>query len=115
MIINNDSFNFSLNDTTELRKLILENPDLPLLIFAGEDAWQGEWCYNQVDASSGRVEELTLYGDRWMDRDDYEEELADDLCDEEEYKNLSDEEFFKIIEQKVAETEFCRAIVIYVG
>lgn len=115
MIINNDSFNFSLNDTTELRKLILENPDLPLLIFAGEDAWQGDWSYNQVDASSGRVEELTLYGDRWMDRDDYEEELTDDLCDEEEYNNLSDEEFFKMIEQKVSETEFCRAIVIYVG
>lgn len=115
MIINNDVFNFSLNDTSVLKKLILENPDLPLLIFAGEDAWRGDWSYNQVDASRGRVEELTLYGDRWMDRDDYEEELTDDLCDEEEYKNLSDEEYFKMIEQKVAETEFCRAIVIYVG
>lgn len=28
----------SLKDTTELRKFILENPDLPLLVFAGEDA-----------------------------------------------------------------------------
>lgn len=115
MIINKDSFDFSLKDTSSLRKIILENPDLPLLIFAGEDAWQGEWCYNQVDARINGIEELTLYNDRWMDRDDYEEELSNNLCDEEEYKHLSDEEFFKIIEQKVSETEFCQAIVVYVG
>lgn len=105
----------SLKDTTVLRNLILENPELPLIVFVGEDAWTGDWSYNQVDASNGRVEELTLYGDRWMDRDDYEEELSNDLCDEEEYKNLSDKEWDKMIEQKVAETEFVKAIVLYVG
>lgn len=105
----------SLKDTIVLRNLILENPELPLIVFVGEDAWTGDWSYNQVDASNGRVEELTLYGDRWMDRDDYEEELSNDLCDEEEYKNLSDEEWDKMIEQKVAETEFVKAIVFYVG
>lgn len=105
----------SLKDTTVLRNLILENPELPLIVFVGEDAWTGDWNYNQADASNGRVEELTLYGDRWMDRDDYEEELSNDLCDEEEYKNLSDEEWDKMIEQKVAETEFVKAIVLYVG
>ena len=115
MIINNDSFDFSLRDTTKLRKAILENPDLPLLIFAGEDAWQGEWCYNQADARVRGVQELTLFADRWMDRDEYEDELSDSLYDEEEYKDLSDEEWDKMIQQKVAETEFCQAIVIYVG
>jgi hypothetical protein len=115
MKIDNSKFDFSLKDTTELRRLILENPDLPLIIFAGEDAWQGDWPYNQVDASRGKVQELTLYGDVWLDEDDYREELADDLCDEEEYKDLSDEEWDKMIDQKVEETEFCRAIVVYVG
>lgn len=115
MIINNDSFDFSLRDTTKLREAILENPDLPLLIFAGEEAWQGEWGYNQVDARVHGVEELTLFADRWMDRDEYEEELSDALCDEEEYKDLSDEEWDKMIQQKVEETEFCQAIVVYVG
>lgn len=37
--MNNTSLPCSLNDTTELRNLILENPDLPLLIFAGDGAW----------------------------------------------------------------------------
>lgn len=32
------SLNIATN-TQELRKLIIENPDLPLLIFAGEDAY----------------------------------------------------------------------------
>ena len=115
MIINNDSFDFSLRDATKLKEAILENPDLPLLIFAGEEAWQGEYCYHQVDARVHGVKELTLFADCWMDVDEYEEELSDALCDEEEYKDLSDEEWNKMIQKKVAETEFCQAIVVYVG
>lgn len=40
MIINNNAFDLSLRekDCANLRELILENPGLPLLIFAGEDA-----------------------------------------------------------------------------
>ena len=113
--MNNTSLNFSLNDTTKLRKLILENPDLPLLIFCGEDSWHDEYPYEQADASSGEVKELTLYEDWWMDKDDYENRLSDDLCDKEEYKDMSDEEYNKMIQEKIAKTEFVKAIVIYVG
>ena len=105
----------SLKDTTVLRNLILENPELPLLAFVGEDAWQGEYPYNQVDCSRGRIEEMTLYGDMWLDKDDYEEKLSNDLADEDEYKDLSDEEWDKMIKQKVEETEFVKAIVIFLG
>lgn len=105
----------SIKDTTILRNLILENPDLPLLIFCGEDAWNGEYGYTQADCSHGEIEELTLFSERWMRKDEYEEELAEALCDEEEYKDMSDEEFDKMIEKKVAETEFVKAIVIWCG
>lgn len=115
MIINNDSFEFSLQDTTILRNLILENPNLPLLVFAGEEAWSGEYSYEQVDARTHGVQELTLYKNRWIDKDDYEEELRDDLSYNEEYKKLSYEEYDKMINKIVEETEFCRAIVVYVG
>lgn len=113
--MNNTSLNCSLNDTTELRKLIFENPDLPLLIFCGEDSWHDEYPYEQAEASDGEIKELTLYKDWWTDKDDYENRLSDDLCDEEEYKDMSDEEYSNMIKQKVAETEFVKAIVIYVG
>ena len=108
-------FDCSLKDTTVLRNLILENPDLPLIVFCGEEAWNGEYGYTQATTNRGEIEELTLYSDRWMDREEYEEEWSDDLCDEEEYKNLSDKEWDEMIAQKVAETEFVKAIVLWVG
>lgn len=104
----------SLKDTAELRKMILENPELPLLIFCGEDAWQGIYPYNLAYPRC-EIENLTLYNDIWMEEDQYEEELSDDLCDEEEYKDLSDEEWDKMIKQKVEETEFVKAIVVWIG
>ena len=105
----------SLSDTTVLRNLILENPELPVLIFCGEDAWNGEWAYTQATASRGEIEELTLYVDQWMDRDEYEDTLSENLADEEEYKDLSDEDYAKMIQEKINQTEFVKAIVIWVG
>lgn len=113
--MNSTSFNCSLNDTTELRNLIIENPDLPLLIFCGEESWSGDYGYTQADASTGYIEKLTLYDDRWMTEEDYKDILSDDLCDKEEYVDLSDEEYEKMLDEKVKETEFVKAIVIYVG
>lgn len=113
--MNNTSLNCSLNDITELRNLILENPDLPLLIFCGEESNSGEYPYEQADVGSGEIKELTLYNDYWMDKEDFEDKLSDDLCDEDEYKDLSDQEYNQMIKQKVDETEFVKAIVIYVG
>lgn len=104
-----------MNDTTTLRKLIIENPELPLLIFCGEDSWHDEHPYEQADASGGEIKELTLYKDWWMDKDDYEEILAKDLSGQEEYKYMSDKEFDKMINQEIENTEFAKAIVLYVG
>lgn len=108
--------NCSLNDTSELRKLIEENPELPLLILCGDKAWNGECgCYSQADVLRCAVETLTLYDDCWMDEDDYREKLADDLADEPEYKDLSDEEYYEMIDEAVKETEFIKVISICVG
>ena len=114
--MNNTNLSCSLNDTTILRNLILENPDLPLLIFVGEEAWSGEYGYEQADVVRGEIQELSLYNDEvWMDYDDYEDRLTDDLSYEEEYENLSDDEYEKMIDEKMKEVEFVKAIVIYVG
>lgn len=66
-------------------------------------------------ASNAEIQELTLYSDVWMDKDDYIEKIRDDLAFEEEYINMTDDEYDKMIDQKVNETEFVKAIVIYVG
>lgn len=114
--MNNTKLPVSLEDTTELRKLIIENPDFPLLFFAGDDAYVDEgYQYTMAYASNASIQELTLYNDVWMDKDDYAEKLGDDLDFEEEYKDMTDEEYDEMINQKVNETEFVKAIVIYVG
>ena len=105
----------TIKDTTVLRNLILENPELPVIIFCGEESWDGEYSYSQASASKGEIATLTLYGDYWLAEDDYREKLSDDLCDEEEYKDLSDEEWNKMIDEKVKNTEFIKAIVIWIG
>ena len=113
--MNNTKLPVSLKDTTELRKLIIENPDLPLLIFCGEEAYSGEFPYESNTDARCDIQELTLYKDYWIPRDEYEEQLCDALCDEEKYKDMTNEEYDKMIDQKVNETEFVKAIVIYVG
>ena len=116
---NNTKLPVSLQDTSNLRQLIIDNPDLPLIIFCGEESWDGEHSYSSASASKGSIRELTLYEDVydavWMDKEDYAEKLADNLCDDEEYKDMTDEEYNNMIDDMVARTEFVRAIVIYVG
>lgn len=112
--MNKTKLECSLSDTTELKKLILENQDLPLLIFCGEYCNNGYYGYMQADVNSVSVQELTLYGELWLEKEDYEDMLSNDLCDEEEYENLSDKEYVEMIKQKVSETEFIKAIVVNV-
>ena len=105
----------SIEDTSILRNLILENPELPVLIFVGDEAYTGEYGYNQADASNGEIENLTIYDNYWLNEDDYREKLTNDLADADAYKDLSDKDFKQIIDKKVKETEFVKAIVIHVG
>lgn len=113
--MNNTKLPVSLEDTVELRQLIIENPDLPLIVFCGEDSWRDFYPYEKVNVNYCLIKELTLYKDWWIDRDDYWETLRADLCDKEKYINMTDDEYDKMIDQKVNETEFVKAIVIYVG
>lgn len=102
-------------DCTTLKKLIVENPEAPLLIFAGEEANSGEYQYESTNSGSAFLEEITMYGDQWLNKDDFEEVLRDDMANDEQYENLSDEEFDNEVAKIVAETAFVKAIVIYVG
>lgn len=113
--MNTTKLKCSLDDTSELRQLILENPELPLIVFCGEESYIGEYYYNMACVGKTEIDELTLYGELWLGRDDYKEKLTEDLCDEEAYVDLSDEEYDQMIKEKVEKTEFVKAIVVYVG
>lgn len=111
--MNNTKLLVSLEDTTELHKLIIDNPDLPLIVFCGDDYWHDFYPYEKANVNSCDIEELTLYNDWWLDKEDYGDTLHLDLA--EEYVGMTDEEYDAMIDQKVSEAEFVKAIVIYVG
>ena len=89
--------NYSLAQSTEkLKKLILENPDLPIVVLAGEEANNGYcgWMYCS-SISFGLDEMLDCdyydYDDAVItDRDRLRELIEDDLWDE--YHEKTDEE-----------------------
>ena len=102
-----------VTDNTELKKLILENPDLPLLIFATDEANNGEWSSELASCRCCKGIVLDATKDCWIPRDDrvytdggdLEEDIEDALANEEEYNTLSDEEFYKIVAEKMKALE----------
>ena len=106
---------YSLNNTSHLRKLIIDNPDLPILVFCGEDSYTGKFSYEQAPVHSVNVQELTLYKNVWVDKDEFRERLSESLSNEKTYQDWSSRDFDQMINEIVGATEFSKAIVIYVG
>lgn len=101
----------SLDDTEALRKLILDNPDLPLIIFCGEESYAGEYSYNIAEINKISVEEMTYHGEYYVKKEDYQDILFEKL--ENAYE--TEEQLSHAVSNLMNDTEFLRAIVIYVG
>ncbi len=110
-----DKVTMSLDDSTKLRKLITENPDLPLLAFVGETAYIGDFTYNSAGINSAEIDEVALFDDCYVcGRDEYEDRLFDRMADTEEFKELSEEEMQKKIDEMMDKVDFQKAIIFYV-
>ena len=104
--------------TQELRKLIQENPDLPIVVFVGDEVNTGDYRYMTATSVTAVVGEIcdhpfprgeNIYTDR--------QELADDLY--EYYVNSFDgteREFDEYIDKKVMTYEpyWVKAIIVSV-
>lgn len=105
--------------TEELKKLILENPDLPIVVLAGEEAHCDGfyWAYcSSISFHIGEVLDCDFcdYDDSiFTDRDRFREKIEDDLW--EDYHELSDEEYDAAIDREVAKYEpyWKKVIAIY--
>lgn len=111
-----------IHDLPELRKLILENPDLPITIMAGECANSGYYGYEYCHNVNCRIEEilegiLPFDNDGYVfnDRIEFEERLADYLGETSEGKKCSDDEFEALLKSELAKYEPCwtKVIAIY--
>ncbi|MDE5696483.1 MAG: hypothetical protein K2I96_03580 [Lachnospiraceae bacterium] len=111
-----------VTDNTELKKLILDNPSLPLLILVSEDANSGEWS---TELASCRCEKgivleaaencwLPRYDRVYTDETDLEEDIQEALEDIQE--GLTDEEFDRLvaIKMKTLEPYWKECIIVIV-
>lgn len=110
-----------IHDATELRKLIAENPDLPIVAIAGEEANGGDYCWMYCSSVSAQIEEildarLPFDDERvFSDREMFEEAIADHLNDK-ETENLSEEDFDALVKTEIAKYEpyWRKVIAVYV-
>lgn len=75
-----------VHDCKQLRKLVTENPDLPIVILAGEEANSGDyaWMYcTDVDCCISMFLDIrTPYGSEghiFTDKDDFEQAIYDSI------------------------------------
>lgn len=99
----------------KLLELIKNNPDLPVIICAYTCDMNDDYDSTIFFDSSVYIEELTFYNDEvWLDYDDVENRVRDNLADDEKYINLSDEEFDKAVEDYIKDNYiFKKYICIY--
>ena len=109
-----------LQSTAELRKLIIENPNLPLLVFAGDEANIGDYSYiscSYVKAYIGKYLDCMQEVDDckcYTDKDEFEEDLADTLYDD---FQGTDEEWDEYLSKEVAKYDpyWTECIILYVN
>ena len=118
-----DSLNIS-KSTEELRKLIMENPDLPIAVLAGSDLVDYDeyyWVFaGSISCNVGEYLDCVKLdydlGDAVItDRDYLREKLEWYMADEEKYKDLSESEFDTVVDDEMRkyDTYWKKAIFIY--
>lgn len=109
------------NDKEELIKLIQENPNLPIVFFINNDEIAldyGSTVMEDFRVYKSKIYKYKRFGDICYtdDINDVIEYYWDFFAEEEEYKNLSNEEYKKEIDKYIDENiENYEAIVLYVS
>lgn len=87
-------------ETDELRKMIIEHPELPIMVLAGEDSWNGEHGYTCCSKVYCTIEEVPDYdlldGNDciFTDREEFAD-FMDDKCCEELDEDMDENEYEK--------------------
>lgn len=104
--------NMFTKQTDELKKLIAEHPDYPIVVLCsyevcGDDDYywwyapQIRFCIGEILDCEQDVNDEKVY----TDRDDFEEDLVDMLGYNEDYAEATDEEFDAIVKAELAKYE----------
>lgn len=96
-----------VKDNSKLRKLITENPDLPIVVLASNNANTGDYNWMYCSSISCSIDEIldceVPFNSDYVfsDRLDFECELKDYLAGLPETEKYSDEEFEKFLNEKL--------------
>lgn len=98
----------TIHNTEVLKNLIHENPDMPLLVFAGEEANSGDFswmCCTDVSVEKGEVLDCEGPNDEFIytDRDELEDDVGDALYTE--VGDIPDEEYEKMLKERISKYE----------
>ena len=110
----------TIHNTEILRQMILDNPKLPLVVFAGEDANHGDYsymCCTDIRVEKGYVLDCAGPNDEliYTDRDELEDDVGEELyC---EVGNIPDEEYKKMLKERMSQYEeyWTECILLYVS
>lgn len=100
----------------ELLKLIKENPNLDVVVMVNTQELTYDYGYLLLEKIRAEVTDIYNSPDDetiYFDKEDIVEELRDYLANNEEYVNMSDEEYDKMCEEKAKDYFYKKAIVIW--
>lgn len=105
------------NDKKELVKLIKQNTELPLVFMVSNDEIALDYGSTVYQDFYCHVSEVYVLDEEWSDDFDYVvDKYSDNLCDDDKYKDMTDDEFENAIKEYVEENvEHYKAIIVYVG
>ena len=105
-----------INKSLEIIELIKENPELEIVVMANTQNLTDEYGYLLLEKIKVEVTDIynspdceTLY----FNKKDIVEELRNYLSDNEEYEEMTDDEYDKMCEEKAKDYFYKRAIVIW--
>ena len=97
-----------MNSKEELNKLIQDNSNLPLVFIVNNSEMDVEYGCSVFKNYRGYISEV------YCVEDDCKKLFYDEMCDEDEYKDLSDEDFKRKVKDYIEENiEHYKAIVVY--
>ena len=105
--------NMFLKQTDELKKLIAEHPDYPIVVLCNYEVCGGDdsydwWYAPEIKFSIGEIldcEQDVNEERMYTDRDKFEDDLADKLANNSDYDEATDEEFDAIVKAELAKYE----------
>lgn len=95
----------------DFRKLVIENPTLPIKFFVGEEAYCGEWNYNEAYIVKAEIKEIVLDKEEYVDIED----LADRIYSEIEYDYEDENELNKAVNDIISKIKPEKAICVYIN